>query len=249
MAIYSIDMGETMRKPSPLESMIVFQQCYGKTISTVIDVGVQDRTDFLISAYPKAHHVLFEPAIIYHDLITKNYTKAGISHTLLGSAVSDRSGVMYLHMLSSDLSGHVTHSQLLPNRDPDRFGLKLIDVIEVPVTSLDDWSGGYDLGESYAIKIDVDGIEDKIISGGKKVIAGAALLITEAQLDTLADRIKSLENLGMKLFDIVGNGYYYDVLHQVDLVFISRKLADDNINFQPFKKVGKVIWDKWQQIT
>lgn len=236
-----------MRTPSPNEALAVFKQCFYSTIDSVIDIGVQARTDFLISAFPDSHHFLFEPVVIYHDMIRHHYSEKGIQHTLIGSAVSDQTGVMYQHLLSSDMSGRITHSQLLPAPDPERFGSGLLEVKETPVVSLDDWSKDKSFGENYAIKIDVDGIEDKIIAGGKHMIADAVLLITESHLDNMAYRIKTLQDLGMKLFDIVGNGYYFDQLQQVDLVFVAERVVKENIDFQPWKKAGKVIWDKWQQ--
>jgi FkbM family methyltransferase len=238
-----------MRTPSPLEALQVINKCLKVPIDTVIDIGVQARTDFLISAFPASHHLLFEPVVAYHEMIRQHYSEKNILHTLVGSAVSDQAGVMYQHLLSSDMSGRVTHSQLLPCPDPVRFGSRLLEIVETPVVSLDHWTRNNIHGTSYAVKIDVDGIEDKIIAGGGHTIAAAVLLIVETHLDTMARRIKSLEEIGMKLFDIVGNGYYFGQLQQVDLVFVAERVVKDNIDFQPWKKAGKVIWDEWQQIS
>lgn len=238
-----------MRKPSPLESLEVFNSCFKGNLDAVVDIGVQVKTQFLIEAFPAATHYLFEPVSIYHPMIRANYEAAGISYELIGSAVSDAPGNMYLHLLSSDASGRVTHSQLLPSRDPARFGSRLHSVEEINVITMDSWLAQHSIGALYAVKIDVDGIEDQIITGGGRLLAGAAVVVVEAHLDTIARRIMALQELGLRLFDIVGNGYYFDQLQQVDLVFVSESIISSDIDFQPWKKHGRVIWEHWQQFN
>lgn len=238
-----------LRSPSPQESLDVFKSCFKGQINSIIDIGVQTRTQFLMNVFPQARHYLFEPVSIYHPMIREAYKAAGISYELIGSAVSSEPGKMYLHLLSSDGSGKVTHSQLLPSRDPDRFGLHLLSVVEVDVITLDSWQATHHIDGHYVVKIDVDGIEDHIISGGHSMLAKAAIVICEAHLDKMAERIMVLKSLGLSLFDIVGNGYYFDQLQQVDLIFVSAAIISSDIDFQPWRKYGRVIWDKWQQFN
>jgi FkbM family methyltransferase len=236
-----------LRTPTVGEALAVFKAGFGKPVRQVLDVGAQAKTQFLMDAFGDAHHVLFEPVQIYHPMLRHFYTAAGISHEIVPCAVSDASGQMYQHLLSSDRSGKVTHSQLLTAADPARFGGDLLEVVPTPVITLDGWAEGRELAEPYAVKIDVDGIEDRIIAGGSRVIAGCTLLVCEATLPSMAARIGRLQSHGLSLFDIVGNGYYFDQLQQVDLVFVAKRVIDATLDFQPWKKHGRVIWEHWQQ--
>lgn len=200
-----------------------------------------------MSEFRECMHYLFEPVVSYHQPIRDAYSRLGIKHELIGSAVSDQNGLMYQHLLSADYSGKVTHSQLLPNKTPDRFGGKLLNILETPVTTLDSYFDGNNIVGNYIVKIDVDGIEEKIIDGGHRIISKATMVIVEANLANLTSRASRLESLGLRLFDIVGNCYYCDQLQQVDLVFLRASIFSENIDFRPFEKTGKVIWEYWDQ--
>ena len=235
-----------MRTPLVSESLAVFKACYGRDIDTVIDVGAQGQTNFLMEAFPGAHHHLFEPVITYHETLAANYRRAGIAHTIVPVAVSDSEGQMHQHLLSEDGSGNVTHSQLLDQPDVARFGSRLVRILPTPVLSLDHWASRTDLGQEVVVKIDVDGIESRIIDGGADTIRRSCLLIVEATLATLVERASRVQALGMRLFDVVGNGYYFDQLQQVDLVFVAQRVVASNVAFRPFEASGHVIWDRWQ---
>jgi len=236
-----------MRSPLVSESLNVFKACLSSPIETVIDVGVQVKTQFLIDAFPDAFHYLFEPVSIYHSHILSNYKESGIRHELIACAVSNESGLMYQHLLSSDESGTVTHSQLLPQAQVEKFGSQLLSIVETPVISLDQWAAGLTLLKPYALKVDVDGLEDLIIAGGANTISQSTLFIVESTLAKVSGRIALVESMGMQLFDIAGNGYYFGQLSQVDLVFVSCKVVQENIAFRPWEKHGKVIWEQWFQ--
>lgn len=235
------------RTPRVSECLGIFKTCFNNPIKTVLDVGAQVKTQFLIDAFPNALHYLFEPVEIYHSSLASNYRAAGVNHELIPCAVSDQPGLMYQHLLSSDKSGLVTHSQLLTSREPEKFGSKLLDIIETPVVSLDQWATEITLTSPDVLKIDVDGLEESIIDGGRNVIAQSSILIIESPLSKISSRINLIESLGMQLFDIAGNGYYFGQLSQVDLIFISSQVVKQNIEFRPWEKHGKVIWEQWQQ--
>lgn len=195
-----------MRTPSVAQSIETFNACFKKPIDNVLDIGVQEKTQFLIDTFKHAHHFLFEPVGIYHEAIRNHYNTAGISFELIPCAVSDEPGNLFQHLLSIDGSGHVTHSHLLAQSDPDKYGEKLLEIIETPVITLDAWIGEVRPLGNYAVKIDVDGIEDSIIKGGQNVLANSSLVIAEAHLAQVSARIARLESIGLRLFDICGNG-------------------------------------------
>lgn len=236
-----------MRTPSIGESLSIFNSCFDKQIKTVFDVGAQTKTQFLIDAFPDAFHYLFEPVEIYHSTLKLNYDAAGVNHEVIPCAVSNQEGRMYQHLLSSDESGTITHSQLLAERQADKFGSRLLNIAETPVICLDQWTAESLLSAPYVLKIDVDGVEDLIISGAKKVISQSSLFIVESTLDKISSRVGIVEAMGLRLFDIAGNGYYCGQLSQVDLIFISSHIVQENIEFRPWEKHGKVIWEHWQQ--
>jgi FkbM family methyltransferase len=236
-----------MRTPSVAQSIETFNACFKKPIDSVLDIGVQEKTQFLIDTFRLAHHFLFEPVGIYHEAIRNHYNTASISFDLIPCAVSDEPGNLFQHLLSIDGSGHVTHSQLLAQSEQDKYGDKLLEIIETPVITLDDWVKEVGPLGSYAVKIDVDGIEDSIIKGGQNVLSKSSLVIVEAHLSQVSARIARLESLGLKLFDICGNGYYFDQLQQVDLVFVADDEVRNNIDFRPWEKHRNVNWDNWYQ--
>ena len=210
---------------------------------TVIDVGVQTLTRFLIDCLPNSHHYLIEPVKKYHPVIEKNYSEAGISFHLIDQPVAERSKEMYLHLLDMDQSGRITHSRLLESRC-DLKNLKSVETIMS--TTLDELFNpdchGLDDYE-YIVKMDVDGNEEKIISGGLKMLEKASFIILEASLGR-ADVIKRgalIERLGYRLFDICDNAYYYNQLALVDLVFINEEIRSQNLKFRPWDR-SKGLW-------
>ena len=237
-----------MNRLSPAYTLKLINESLISPIKSIVDVGVQTKTSCLMEVFPHAHHYLFEPVTIYHSSIDTNYQNKGISYSLIKKAVSDESGVMFQHLIQTDPAHGVTHSQLLDSRDPGKFGDSLHSIVETEVISLDEWGSGLPLSEPYLIKIDVDGLEDRIIQGGKKLLASADVVMVEAALEKLSMRVAAIERLGFKLFDLVGNGYYCNQLQQVDLIFISSRLSVENLNFQPWKKHGgAILWEEWMQ--
>lgn len=229
------------------QSIEVFKSCIVEPIHTVIDVGAQTKTEWLLEAFKDSHHYLFEPVALYHKWLSDNYHQRDVSHEVIPVALSDIDGILYQHLISSDLSGKVTHSQLLEQPNPERFGAKLCSIVETRCCTLDSYFEGAEIKGPYLVKIDVDGLEDRIIDGGGRVLKSSSAVIVEAPLNMMLQRAGRIQELGFKLFDIVGNGYFCDQLSQVDLFFISNALAEKNINFSPWKKHGKIVWDKWQQ--
>ena len=99
------------------------------------------------------------------------------------------------------------------------------------------------------MKLDVDGVEEKIIDGGANVIGDASFVIIESSIgrQDLCSRAALLEKHGFRIYDICDNAYYFGQLALVDLVMINNRLRDQEIKFKPWQySGGKVIWSKWQ---
>ncbi len=237
-----------MRYPVLQQSLRLIRHIAPDSVRQVVDIGVQRRTDFLMDVFPDRHHHLFEPVSSYHADLEANYRQRDIPYSLHRVALSDVSGTLYLHNTSGDGSGRVTHSYIKPSPEPDtKF---LLNIEEVPTRRLDDVFSRQQLGDlGYLVKLDVDGVEEKIIAGGGDVIGGASFVVIEASIGRrdLCSRAALLEKLGFRIFDICDNAYYFGQLALVDLVLINNRLRAGEVKFRPWEYTdGKVVWSKWQ---
>lgn len=238
----------SIRYPVMQHSLGMIRKIAPDSIRSVVDIGVHRRTDFLMDVFPDRHHHLFEPVSVYHADLEKNYADRGISYDLHKIALAETGGLLYLHNTSGDASGKITHSYVKPERDESMN--YLVNIEEIAARRLDDVLTRDGLGDlSYLVKLDVDGIEEKIIAGGPDVIGGASFVIIEASVGrgNLCSRAALLEKHGFRIFDICDNAYYFGQLSQVDLVMINERLRATEIRFRPWEySSGKVVWSKWQ---
>lgn len=237
-----------IRYPTLQHGLQVIRHIAPKSVETIIDIGVQRRTDFLMEVFPDRHHHLFEPATVYHADLLRNYNERNISHTLHKVALSDEEGTLYLHNTSLDGSGLITHSQISPKRNDSMN--ELVNIEEIPTRTLDAFFPDRALPAlTYLIKLDVDGVEEKIIGGGPRVIGNASFVVIETSIGRrdLCSRAALVEKHGFRLFDICDNAYYFGQLALVDLVLINNQLRADEIKFRPWEFTnGRVVWKKWQ---
>lgn len=237
-----------LRYPVLQQSLMIARKIASNSISQVIDIGVQRKTEFLMDVFPDCPHHLFEPDKTYHQELEKNYLEKKIRYILHKIALSDEDGLLYLHSTSDDGSGNITHAQIKPERDENLPNLVGIEVVDTK--RLDSVFKKETLNDlSYLIKLDVDGVEEKIINGGADVIGGASFIVIEASIgrQDLCSRVGLLEQHGFRIFDICDNAYYYGQLALVDLVLINNRLREKEIKFRPWEfSDGKVVWNKWQ---
>jgi FkbM family methyltransferase len=237
-----------MRYPVLQQSLRMIRRISPNSIREVIDVGVQRKTEFLMDVFPDCHHHLFEPVSTYHGDLESNYRSRQISYDLHKIALAETNGTSYLHNTSGDGSGRITHSYIKPHREENLPFL--INIEEIATRRLDDVLTRTKLGDlTYLVKLDVDGIEEKIIAGGNDVIRGASFVVIEASIgrSDLCSRAALLEKHGFRMFDICDNAYYYGQLALVDLVLINSRLRASQVKFRPWEySGGKVNWPKWQ---
>jgi hypothetical protein len=126
----------------------------------------------------------------------------------------------------------------------------LVSIEDIPTRRLNSvFSSGPLPDLRYLVKLDVDGIEEKIISGGCDVIRGASFVVVETSIgrQDLCSRASLLEKIGFRIFDICDHAYYFGQLALVDLVMINNRLRSSEIKFRPWEYTkGKVMWRKWQ---
>jgi len=203
----------------------------GVKVSQVVDVGVRESTDDLLELFPKVQHLLFEPAIEFHESIRQNYTK--ISHTLYGNALSDTPSKAYLVKTSLENDGKISHTRISHNKN-GLPGENVIGIDEIDIKKLDSFLDAIEF--DCLLKIDVDGMELPIINGAKNVLERASIVVVEATALTLSERVAAIEASGFRLVDIVDRVRYGISLHQCDVVFIRNNLVQDPIvpSMSPF---------------
>jgi FkbM family methyltransferase len=217
----------------------------------VIDVGVQELTKPLIDCLPSCKHYLFEPLVLYREVIERNYE--GIEYELIQKAVSNKTSTLYQHAISQDNSGRVTHSHLRESnkQDPTLAGM-YVDIIETEVTTLDR-ELGFLLEDDIInciVKIDVDGEDTNVMRGMNRLASHCGLLIVEAPTGKILERVSIANDMGFDIFDVTSPGYYFNQLSQVDIFFVNRELKSRNINLRPWSKSnGLVVWEEWNHIS
>jgi FkbM family methyltransferase len=224
------------RFPSKINALRFLREV-GLPIGTVLDVGAHAETVELRLALPDKRHILFEPAIEFHAALQKNY--AGMDHVMVPLALSDRDGEGNLRKVAID-GGDVTHSMLV---DPNDGGPSE----KVRTVRLDTFMKGRTDPKPYLLKIDVDGYEIPILRGSDEILRDVSCLIVEAPVDTLAERLNFVLSKGFKLFDFVDQCYYFGVMSQVDMIFLSEK-AMELPDLRPWE-TKEFDWQGWVPVS
>jgi FkbM family methyltransferase len=225
-----------VRFPSKINALRFLREV-GVPIGTILDVGAHAETVELRLAFPDKKHILFEPATEFHPALQKNY--AGLDYVMIAAALSDQDGEGNLRKIAID-GGNVSHSMLV---DPKDGGPSE----KVPTMRLDTFMNAREDPKPYLLKIDVDGYEIPIIRGSEKILADVSCLIVEAPIDTLAERRYLVLSKGFKLFDLVDQCYYFGVMSQVDMIFLSQK-AFELPDLRPWQ-TKKFDWQGWVPVA
>jgi len=193
-------------------------------IETIIDVGVLSQTHELTTCFYDKTHILFEPVPEFQDNINSVYTKKGIKYKLFNMAVSDFDGDSYLETRSIREGRPITHSRIVEKQSNKSLIVKTarLDTI-MPTLSCE---------KPYLLKIDVDGIDLKVLEGASKILDFCNIIVIEANISNIAERMNCVISKGFSLFDIVDFCYYDNILRQVDLIFLNTKTKNDlNLDF------------------
>ena len=183
----------------------------GVPVSTVLDVGVLDATIELMRAYPDRLHILFEPVAEFAAAIERNYR--GIEHRLVQAAVSDTSGEALLRTVGAFSGrGSITHSFIVDQ--PEQASRS------VPRVSIDDYLRQNPAPGPYFLKVDVDGDELKVLDGAVETLKATSIVMVEATLANIVERMQRLVAAGFQLFDLTEPAYYDKSFWQCDVVFV-----------------------------
>jgi FkbM family methyltransferase len=200
----------------------------GISIGTVLDVGVLNGTPELKAHFPDALHVLFEPVAEFLPAIERFY--AGVRHEIANVAVSDSTGETMLALTSVvDNPGQIFSHSHVAAREVEGKAHRM-----VPTTTLDDFiKARDDLPGPFFLKIDIDGHELAAVAGAAETLKKCAVVMIEAQVAELPQRIAAIASQGFRLFDLAEPCYYDNALWQCDAI-----LVREDVHRRHFAELG-----------
>jgi FkbM family methyltransferase len=216
-------------RPTKRDCLERLARC-GVEIDTVLDVGVYEGTPELVEAFPKTPHLLFEPLPSVLPRIESFY--AGVRHRVFNVACFDRPGECWIVGRSADRSGIETHSYVSDAPVAPGTGdvVTCRPIRRVRLDALD-----LPLGERMLLKVDVDGVDLEVLKGAEGIFDRVHVVIVEAALPTLLARATYLASKGFRLHEVIDLAYYFDVLSQVDLVFVREDLYAKHPGLDPWR--------------
>lgn len=147
------------------------------SIGTVIDIGANDGAllEFLQQFFKAQRSIAFEPMPAARaTLEARNIPGVQV----FPHALSDTTGTT-----SFEVNAYGPASSMLPLGHASRTEFpqtaRIAETIEVPVARLDDLVDPTGLPPGLFLKMDVQGVEDKVIAGGRNVISRADLVMVE----------------------------------------------------------------------
>jgi FkbM family methyltransferase len=154
-------------------------------VTTLFDVGANAGFVSLTRCRenPNLQAVCFEPHPVTFVDLQKNIALNHLQDRVLAVNVA-------IGAQSGTLSLYVTGCNSMAAVSP-QTSRKELNVISVPVVSLDEFSEQHDLWPD-AIKIDVEGCEEQVLLGAHKVMQHAKHLVLEWHSEDLRDRCRSL---------------------------------------------------------
>ena len=203
----------------------------GYSPDVVYDIGASNGywSDSISNIWPETRFDLFEPlaaeATNYVDSLADILASHSDFH-LHTVGVADKAGEFELTIFKDSFS-----SSFIKYGDHDAVKERKI----FPVVALDEYAALEDVPAPNVIKMDVQGLEGKIIEGGKKLIRNADIVQIEAwfyrsygpETPLFNEIIEMMSCLDHVLVDI--GGFFQDAegrLYAVDSIFFSRKFLD-----------------------
>lgn len=218
----------------------------GVQVGTVLDVGVQASTDFLIERFPDVPHLLFDAINDYFGTVRQRYAK--LSFELLHLALSDVDGQAWQVGESRDGSNRVTHSFLSEHEVAVGSRPSIRECKPIAKARLDTVMAGRSVQAPYLLKLDVDGHETAILRGATETLKSTSIVIVEASVATISEKLRMLETAGFALVDIVDPCYYHRILSQVDLLFVHKDWMLRCDDMRPWQ-TKSFAWDAWSKFV
>lgn len=168
------------------------------------DIGANVGSFSLYAAVRKGSRVLaFEPAAFNFHILTKNVELNKLSDSIDAYCIAFAEVCKVGHLfMSSTVTGSALHNF---DEEVDQYGRPFLPVFKQAALSytIDEFIDRFDVPFPAYIKIDVDGIEGKILYGARRTLADPRLRSIYVELDTsqdsYSDLIIFLEQLGFAL--------------------------------------------------
>lgn len=153
-------------------------------VNTVFDIGanVGEFASLIHEVLPTATIYSFEPLEDCYEKL-KNRMKNVYNFKAFNLALGDTHGQLTMHR-----NKHLPSSSMLPMANLHKQNYPhtaKYTIMKIRSARLDDVAKKLKLDDNLLIKIDVQGFEDKVITGGEKTIRQATILIIEASFRPL----------------------------------------------------------------
>ena len=202
-----------------------------RNIKTVLDIGA-NTGQFASKAralFPTAQIYSFEPIQAVYALLDKKFEN-DLKFKSFNLGLGDSKGIVsFFQNEFSDSSSLLPMNQLHKENFPKTINEKKI---EIQIDQLDNLINDLDLERPILIKIDVQGFEDKVISGGEKVIEMANIAIIEVGFYKLYENQVMFDDILLKMNSLgfIYKGNYDQLISplngsvlQADAIFINDK--------------------------
>lgn len=184
----------------------------------IVDVGVLHGTYELYESFPESRYILFEALDVYEPSLKVIASKFDATYHLV--AAGKVAGEMPFSVRVNDPGS--SSAAIISGEDN-------VDHISVPVARIDEVLSEDDLGESAALKVDVEGFELDVIEGCGSLIHAFEFVILECRffkyepaMYEFSEVVSRMKALGFVVYDMLDGGYRPQdgVLDLVDLVFV-----------------------------
>ena len=138
--------------------------------ATVIDVGAGRGTPLLYRAFPRAYHVMVEPLPEFEPELRRILEQR--RGELLATAIGSDAGTVTLN---------VNPSCLLESSINEAPGMTAVPR-DVPITTLDALLAEHEWIPPFALKIDTEGFEHRVIEGGTALLEHTQMVIAEVSV-------------------------------------------------------------------
>jgi FkbM family methyltransferase len=171
------------------------------TIRTIVDIGANNGefAQFLANFFAPAATYAFEPLpSCVPELRAKAESIANFH--IFNVALSDRPGVATFYENSYPPSSSFLRVGRIHKREFPQTSSET--AISVPLARLDDLVDGRHLDREILVKVDVQGVEDQVIRGGREVFAAARCVVVEMSFVEMYERQPLFEEVHALLADL-----------------------------------------------
>lgn len=232
LSIFDFELIRKEQNPSMAEG-ISWLSSHNIPVTTVLDVGASNGcwSKQCAKHFPDAEYVLFEPQPIHQKLLQKLTTEGTFKNRTVAKAVGSTVGTITFKA-DTPFGGALVF-------DSDIAGE---NIIEVPVTTIDNTVNEEYLQGPFLVKLDTHGFEKEILEGAKQTLTNCTALIIEAynyriekECMLFSELCAYLSTKGfrpIKIADIL-NRPHDGSLWQMDLIFIRSDW--DGFNYISYK--------------